>query len=62
MVALDGNKQCGGAGQVAGIDRRATRQQEIDHREMAEPGGVAERPGAKAVARVKRRALIEQLR
>jgi hypothetical protein len=60
MVALNGNKQRGGAGKIPGIERRAARQQEINHREMAESCGMAEWPGAKPVARVDRCAMVEQ--
>ena len=39
----------GGAGEITRIDRRATRQQKVDHVAMARPRSVAERPGAKPV-------------
>ena len=50
----------GGTGEIACIDRRATRQQEIDHRQMAKPSGMAQWPRAKAVARIDRSAVVQQ--
>ena len=61
MAALGGIIQRGRAGEIARIDRRAARQQQIDHLEMAGLRGMAERAGADPVPRVDRRALIEQL-
>ena len=60
MAALGGKIQRGGAGEIARIDRRAPRQQQVDHLEMAGLRGMAEWPGAEPVPRVDRRALIEQ--
>jgi hypothetical protein len=59
-IALDREKQRRRAGKVARIDWRAARQQEIDHRQMAKPSGMAQWPRAEAVARIDRSAVVQQ--
>src|SRR5258708_9925743 len=60
MAAFGGKIQRGGAGKIAGVDRRPARQQKVNHFEMSGSRSMTEGPGAKPVTRVDRRAMVEQ--
>ena len=61
MAAFGGKIERGGAGEIAGIDRSAVRQKQVNHPEMTYSRGVAEGPGAKPITRVDRCAVVEQV-